>query len=436
MSNIEDRANVMMRNAIKELLFTKPYYAYILVRVKKGLDFSQATAYVTIEGADYKMMFNPFFVVNQTLEQLTAILEHETCHLCYNHLNMTEFFKHHQVANIAMDIEINQHVGKDRFLNGHMTKEQFENTHEARIEELQKEVSEKTISKEEMYKIISEEKLLYFCFVEDYFPNDLKKGSRWYYKKLLEENPSQQCQVSIAISGASDIDPNPKDEETGQEVSTAQRELLKNSFENLIKGVDSDLKGQGRGVLPMDIQGWIEATIKGKEQSISWKAALKKFIQGGVKPETVSTRKRSSRRFGEGFPGSKLRTVPRGIIYWDQSGSVSNKEHEMLFEELQHIYKTGVEIDIAPFNSQVLKTYKYKGEKKYTVTGGGTDFDVCQQHFAEQQGYSFCVMFTDGCAPVPKKFKKPCIWIITQKRYMDYDFPGMKVLMKEQINSK
>lgn len=431
MRDIEDRANAMMRNAIKQLLYTKPYYAYILIRVKKGLDFKEPTAYVTIEGADYKMNFNPFFVVNQTLEQLTAILEHETCHLCYNHLNMTDYFKHAKVANIAMDIEINQHVGKERFLNGHLTREQFETTTKARVDELKEEVKNKAITKEELYKILAEEKLLYFCFVEDYFPNNLLKGSRWYYQKLLEQNPPQECEVTIAISGASDIDPNPIDGESGKEISSAQRELIKNSFENLIKGVDNDLKGSGRGVLPMDIQGWIKAVIKGKEQSISWKAALKKFIQGGVKPETVSTRKRPSRRFGEGFPGTKLKTVPKGIIYWDQSGSVSSQEHEMLFEELQHIYKTGIEIDIAPFNSQVLKPYRYNGEKKYAVTGGGTDFDVCQQHFAEQQGYSFCVMFTDGCAPVPKKFKKPCIWIITQKRYMDYDFPGMKVLMKK-----
>ena len=434
MSNIEDKANATIRNAIKELLFTKPYYAYILARVDKGLDFNSATAYVTVAGANYKMMFNPYFVVNQTLDQLAAILEHETCHLCYDHLNMLDFFKNHQIGNIAMDIEINQHVGKKRFLNGEITKKEHEVLHESRIEEIKKEVESKIISKQEMYKIISEEKLLYFCFVEDYFPTDFKKGSRWYYEQLLKKAPPEKCLTGMSISGASDIDFDPKDSETGKEVSSAQKELLKNSFENLIKGVDSDLKGAGRGVLPSSVQDWIKAVIKGKKESISWKAALKKFVQGGVKPEIVTTRKRPSRRFGEGFPGSKMKVLPRGMIYWDQSGSVSNREHEMLFEELQHIYKTGVEIDIAPFNSQVLTPYKYKGEKKYSITGGGTDFEVCQEHFAKQQGYSFCIMFTDGCAPVPKKFKKPCIWIITQEHYLKNDYPGMKVLMKEQSN--
>jgi len=430
MTDIENRAIIRIRNATKKLLFDKPYYAHILIRISKELDFKIPTACVTIQGLEYKMLFNPFFAIHQTLEEFIAVLEHEICHLCYGHLNMMDYFQDHEAANKATDIEINQHVGKTRFINGTLSQAQFEANHKVALEALQAEVSSGVISKEEMYKKISEKGLLYFCFVENYFPTDLKKGSRWYYQKLLEKKPPKVNQAELCSSGASDLDFSDKDGQ-GNNLIGIQREIAQKSLENLIKNVDKDLGGNGRGVLPTDIQGWIEAIIKGKEESINWRAALRKFIQGGIKPEPISTRKRPSRRFGEGFPGTKHKTIPKGIIYWDQSGSVSTKEHENLFEELQHIYKTGVEIDIAPFNSQVLTPYRYNGEKKYTRTGGGTDFNVCQEHFSKQSGYSFCVMFTDGEAPVPKKFKKPCIWILTRNYHMEDNFPGIKVLMKK-----
>jgi predicted metal-dependent peptidase len=425
MDNNEIRAELLVQEAAKRLLTKNPFYAHLMMTLERHINNRIPAMAVCIRGNNLCLDYNPTFINSMKeapIKELMWLVQHEMLHIAYRHIQLSKsgLYTDNEIANIAMDYQINQHLPSEDMPNGHLSKEE--------LFKRQREYFDGDMSKPILYPIFKP-----IEYTEHFDKEDTMKGSMWYYKelkKMEEENPGS-VKGKEGTKSILDIDPEGISHEDLSEVDIIFQEATIGKWlkDAVSKAEES---GKGRGTIPEDLKGWIDAMFSGKEESVSWKRVLKRFIQGAIKAESLPSRKRPSRRFGEGFPGSKMITKPRGMIYWDQSGSVSLEEHEMLFDELYHIYKTGVDIDITPFNAKCLDTYEYKGESKYSVTGGGTDFDVCQEHFGKVSSrYAFAVMFTDGEAPVPDKFSKPTVWIITNPRKMEEDYPGYQVLMKK-----
>jgi predicted metal-dependent peptidase len=443
-STEEERNKAIQRiqSSTRSLLNFMPWYGHLMLRVKRQVTEKIPTMAVSLDGIDFKLLFNPIFVnsIPETKQfskdRLAGILQHEILHVCYNHLSLMKTFQNKEIANIAMDLEINQVVGRNLLPNGHLTKEDYKKQFDPFWEDLEKKYKDEQISEEQYKREMWNSNNMYFQFAEDYFPQEEpRKGSLWYYKNLLKDAKKVP---SISMEQMKQL-LNDIDESEG--AGSDESELAENQWKFLAKEALKDLGVTGPdgvkscGNIPADLQEWLEGLFSGKKESVNWRALFRNFITGSMKAYRVPTRKRPSKRYPRPAPGSRTETVPRGIIYWDQSGSVSQREHEMLFDELHHIHKTGVDIDIAPFNTRVLTVYEYKGENNYTRAGGGTDFEPCVEHFNKHSNkYSFAIMFTDGEAPIPGPFRKPVIWVLTNNYYMgpEYRFPGHKILMKDE----
>jgi len=120
-----------------------------------------------------------------------------------------------------------------------------------------------------------------------------------------------------------------------------------------------------------------------------------------------------SRRFGT-RPGTRKLDVLKVAVIVDTSGSISDKELVIFFNEVSWMWKNGAKVTIFEADTEVHREYEYKGKFKGDVTGrGGTDLQDGLNH-AEKGNYDVAVYFTDFYAPaLPKKCKVPTLWVLS-----------------------
>ena len=88
------------------------------------------------------------------------------------------------------------------------------------------------------------------------------------------------------------------------------------------------------GELPPDLLH--EFVITQKRSKMDWQNMFKRFLSGRGRMQIRATYKRDSRRF-EGFPGHKRSIGLRVLIALDQSGSISDEQLDVFFNELMSI---------------------------------------------------------------------------------------------------
>ena len=136
------------------------------------------------------------------------------------------------------------------------------------------------------------------------------------------------------------------------------------------------------------------------------------------------------------LPGvKKTKLHPKLLLLIDTSGSVTDDDIDVLFTEVNQMYKLGVEVHILQVDTEVQLYYKYSG--KHAVAGrGGTEFDpgiewlnqarhgvdtpiynsVLKQKEIKKITVKFdgAIYLTDGYAPTPN-IKPYCrfMWVLT-----------------------
>ena len=96
-----------------------------------GFPNTRETAWVRPDGTMIALEVNPSFWWELSEEQKYGTLKHELLHVCFGHL--TETFdridkEDSDLANIAMDIAVNQHIEKKQLIRAACTLEWFNKT--------------------------------------------------------------------------------------------------------------------------------------------------------------------------------------------------------------------------------------------------------------------------------------------------------------------
>ena len=94
----------------KKMLFQEPFYGSILVQLQKQISKEIPTACVGLNGASFKLLINLDFWNSLNPDQQKGLIKHELGHIIYFHLTDYSHLKNHEIANIAMDIFINQTI--------------------------------------------------------------------------------------------------------------------------------------------------------------------------------------------------------------------------------------------------------------------------------------------------------------------------------------
>lgn len=383
--------------ACKRLITKEPFYGLFAIGLNKRVNNNVVkTAGVMKRTINYELAINSDFWESLEKNHRVGLLKHELLHIALGHLFMANDFPDKTLFNIAADLEINQYIDRDDLPPMGLTIDKYN--------------------------------------LSDY----PKKGTKWYYNELQKqlgtgENPMLDKMYGAMKDGKITICSHETWEEF-EKLSEAEKAVMDSQLETTVREMMKDMKA--RGSIPAELKDWVEAILLEVKPVLDWRSIFRRQVGGATEIFTRKTRRKQSKRIS-GFPGLKIKTKPLGAIYWDQSGSVGESEHERFFAEVRHMYKAGLNFDIIPFNTDILKPYRYKGEHKYAMSGGGTSFTPISEHFNKNsRHYAFGVILTDGYAEEPPKFQKPMIWVITPegngKDLSELkDWPGIKIKMNK-----
>ncbi len=337
--------------------------------------FSNAlpTAAVGLNKGMVEMIFNPDFLINElNSSERVAVLKHEILHIVFRHLYRNKKYEKIKfIYNIAADLVVNQYIGEWQLpLNA--------------------------------IKINS-------------FP-DLKlrenQSLEYYIEKLLiVESEYLSLVVSADYFESHDIWDEMSNESSESEKAIASYKLDKIIIDAFEKSTTSKYNVD----IPKEIKQAIFKIQSSYKSIINWRQSLKIFAQHSMRSNVMLTYKRISKRFNT-RPGVKIIRREKLLLAIDTSGSISQKELEVFFTEINQIHKCGAEIDVVECDAQIQNFYRYKGKYPENVKGrGGTDFDPVFDFINKSKiNYDGCIYLTDGYALQPKiKCRTKLLWVVT-----------------------
>lgn len=376
--------------ACKELLIQQPFYGLFMLNLRKEIvdnDHSVKTAAVGPNGVNFTLYVNKTFWEGLTDNEQIAVLTHKVMHICFFHL--TDEFKADNPynMNIAEDVSINQ------LITG---------------------LPGGCVTLQSLSKILGKK-------LE---PN---RGS-WYYYREIEDFAKKhpdKCMLGVGVGDFKQIDDHtmwPSD------ISEAERKLYENQVKSKLKETEAFINKQA-GHIPGELKEILEK-IKNNPPVFNWRNYLRRVVGDSISSDLQLTRMRPSKRLPDAR-GTRLKRKPNICVVIDTSGSINMNNFSDFMSEINHIYKTGVEITIVECDTKITKICKFDKKSKFEFVGrGGTDMTDAISYYKEHKEFSSCVIFTDGYL---SKFTfstyKNLIWIITSDGNKSQKFPGITVLI-------
>ena len=380
----------------KELMLKEPYYGFFLIMLNKVWRKDLPTAGVSKNGINFQLAINEDFWTSLSEMHQMGLLKHELLHIAFGHLTSFKSFKNKRLANVAMDMEINQYIDEDWLPEGGIDINDYEDLNLER-----------------------------------------KAGCRYYYDKL---NQFQEEKDKNGTCGNEDMDrlldqvangegPDHSTWEEFEDLSEAEKKLIEKQLQKVL----ADAKEQTikkRGNIPGEIEGVIviEEIVAPK---FDWRGYIRRFTGVSTKVFTKKIRRKENRRFSDN-PGLKIKMKQHMLLAIDTSGSVSDSELQEFMGEIHHIYKVGVDVTVIQCDTSIKSIEPYKGKHEINVAGrGGTEFDpVLDYYNANQKKYTSLVYFTDGECYTSVVPKGNVLWVLSERSSMNESLPG-KVIKLE-----
>jgi predicted metal-dependent peptidase len=362
----------------KQLMFSEPFYGIFMSTLNKVIRKDLPTAGVSKNNINYQLAINEeFWNSLDNDKKKIGLLKHELLHICFNHLEDREWFPNHELHNIAADLEINQYLTPEYYpMDGIILLSSFPELN----------LPEKAGTK------------VYYGLLQQ----ALDKGTSPSLQKLMDE--------LTEMDGDGGLHPTWKEFDG---MSEADAKLAKAQIEHQIKDIVNSQNDKGRGFIPAELQSWIDNMFEETEPSYDWKSYFRRFCGTSSKTYTKKTRRKLNKRFQEN-PALKIKTKKKILVGVDTSGSVSEKDLIEFFNEINHMYKTGVSITIAEGDADIHNVYEYKGDMPDKITGrGGTDMNPFITYFNEHREFNSLIILTDGYIGENKvKTFKPMMMVI------------------------
>jgi predicted metal-dependent peptidase len=157
----------------------------------------------------------------------------------------------------------------------------------------------------------------------------------------------------------------------------------------------------------------IEEMLKREKPIIPWGHVLRMFCASAMESVLEYTMRRESKRYGT-RPGTRKGDVLNLAVCVDTSGSISQEQLKLFFNEIRWIWKNGAIVNVVEADCSVARgPYKFNGKWNGEVHGrGGTDLEPA---LALVEGkYDACIYFTDFYAPpVSRVYRIPTLWVLT-----------------------
>lgn len=393
-----------LAKAGKDLMLSQPFYGLTLLNLRKSWSNQVPTAGVTLRGINIEMMFNEDFWDTLTPKQHIGLLWHEILHVCFFHLTDFNHLTDNEVANIAMDIEINQYI---------------------------------------IPELLPPNPCLPSLFPE--LNLEPKKGTKYYYEKLMQAQKDKTCpnldslldqmkagDKGIVIElpdGTQVMIPDHSQWGDTSNMSEAEVKLIGKQIEHIIKEVTDQVR-KSRGTIPGEMTEIIHRIEHVEPAKFDWRGYLRRFSGGSYKVQTKITRRKFNKRINEN-PGLKIKFKKHLLIGLDTSGSVSTEEVKEFMNEIWHINKTGTEVTIAQFDTAITKIEKFNSREDFQLVGrGGTSFHPIVEYYNDSnRKYDALIIVTDGEAPAPERAKGRMLWVLSSKSNFNESLIGPQIVL-------
>ena len=393
-----DKVQSLSKTA-KDLMLKEPYYGFFLIMLNKLWSKKVPTAGVSKNGINYQLMINDEFWEGLSENHRLGLLKHELLHIAFGHLTTVFKFSDRRMANVAMDMEINQYIDVNYLPEGGI-------------------------------------------MIDNYAEINLyrKAGARYYYDKLKQAKDDKDQNGTSGSdafdnlcdqmdSGCGDNLPDHSTWDEFEDLSEAEQKLIEKQLQKVL-GDAKEQTVRKRGSVPGEIEGVIviEEIVAPK---FDWRGYIRRFTGISTKVFTKKIRRKENRRFSDN-PGLKIKMKQHMLLAIDTSGSVSDTELMEFMNEIHHIYKAGVDITIVQCDTSIRSIEPYRGKNEIQVNGrGGTEFDPVLDYYNENnKKYTSLVYFTDGECDASVRPKGNVLWVISERSSMNNDLPG-KVIKLE-----
>ena len=388
-----------LAKASKELMLKEPFYGLFLIGLNKLWSKRVPTAGVSKHNINFQLAINEEFWETLSPEHHIGLLKHELLHIAFFHLTIHDDFADKKLANIAMDLEINQYIDKMYLPDGG-------------------------------------------CFIDNemFAPMNLplKAGCRVYYDLLQQqldqgdgtsefEKMMKAQGMGLTIDENGNLVPDHSTWDEFNDLSEAEKKLVQKQVEHQLKEIAEQVE-KSRGHVPGELKGLLDRLNTKEPPRFDWKAYLRRFTGGSQKVFTKKLRRKFNKRF-EDNPGLKIKHRKHILVAVDTSGSVSDKEVQEFFQEIDHINKTGADITIVQCDTHIRHIGPYKAGDKIEIHGrGGTYFDPVLELYNENQDKYTCLVYlTDGECDCSVKPRGKMLWVISTRGSINEDLPGPQI---------
>ena len=379
-----------------ELILNEPFYGHLFSTITKVISGAIPTMGVKQDTRQGNILLavNPQFWTQSILDKKHkyGALKHEILHIVFKHILMTDRFEDPQLANVAMDLVVNQYISPDLLPDGAILLENYP----------------------------------HLRFVRD-------RDVEYYYDRLKSFKTGQPEGEQLAI----DIRKFANDALLGNHdhwgtLNELQKRILESNINQVIRETITRSK-KTLVDLPDGLRTYLDGLLSPQRPAVNWRRALRQFATTSQRTFLKNTIKRASRRYGT-VPGTKLRHRNRLLVVIDTSSSIDDADLDSFFRELRHIYRQGAEIMVVECDARIRNTYPYHGQTPDFVTGReATDFAQPIVWANETYLPDAIIYFTDGRAEPPKVHPRaPIMWLITEGGIGEEEWkelPGIKVKM-------
>jgi len=189
-------------------------------------------------------------------------------------------------------------------------------------------------------------------------------------------------------------------------------DLVAKEFAKDIIRKAKELCNKNYGNIPGEVVQQIDELLKTEKPIVPWGKVLRMFCASCAESILEYTMKRISKRF-DIRPGTRKGDVLNLAVAVDTSGSISDDQLKLFFNEIRWIWKNGAKITVYEADCNVCAEYKFSGKFTGKVHGrGGTDLEPVLKKVEGR--YDALIYFTDFYAPkIDKQYKIPVLWVLT-----------------------
>ena len=398
----------------KNLMLKEPFYGFFLIMLNKVWSNTIGTAAVSKNGINYQLTISEDFWEPLSDNHRMGLLKHELLHIAFNHLISFDLFKDKKLANIAMDMEINQYIESDWLPEGGINIDDYPNLN------LNKKAGSRYYY-DKLQKLQEKKKQNGSCGCEN-------------MDKLLDALEEEKGKFKVTIgmpgggNGEKEVNMPNHSWKDFENLPEAEKQLIETQMQRVLEEVkNQSIKKQG------NIPGEMKGIIKIKEiipPKFNWKNYLRRFTGISTKIFTKKIRRKENTKFPD-MPGMKVKMKQKLMLAIDTSGSVRDHEVREFMNEMHHIYKTGVDITLVQCDTYIRDISEYKGSYDLKLHGrGGTDFTPVIKYFNENTSYTSLVYFTDGEASTSINPRAKVLWVHSEESNINEDLPGLKIKLE------